>query len=392
MALSVGKSGSEDAYKAGKEAVEDADGSDADIVYVFASTAYDLEDVLKGVKDAAGETPIVGCTSTVEIADDVSTESVAVGAFHGVKAGIGIGTGLDDHSYNAGQEAIKQAVENFGDELTPFTLEQGGEHDRSTIINVFADPLHGNGVHVLGAISDFTGYGFSSAGQFAGDDLSFENTYVFYNGEVHENAVVCAVIDTGMSVGGDKAHGFNTTPNRYEVNDSEGAYVRELDGDAPADVYANIFGEDNATDPGFLLMTPFGIDLGEEEHQLRAALDVDDQGCFVCGAEVPQTDVTLMRAEKPKLLDAAGKAAREAREDAGLEKDSVEGALVYSCAGRHAIYDDMDLTAEEVERMKSEFSDDAEVLGLFAFGQIATSNGRPAFHEETASIQVFGEK
>lgn len=391
MNFSVGKSTAEDSGKAGEEAVESFSESEADLIYLFASTEHDLEELVKAASNQVSA-PVVGCSSTVEIANDADTGTAVAAAFEDVEVGIGMREGLDDHSYNAGKEAAREAVEDIGTEFKPYKVNEDGEKVRDTFVNIFSDPLHGNGVHVLDAIEEELGRGFSFAGQFAGDDLSFENAYIFHDGEVLENAVVCCIVKTDGQVGGDKAHGFEETPNSFNVSEAHGSYVKTLDGERPKDVYSNLFGEENAEDPGFLLMTPFGLDLGEEEHELRVTLDVDEEGCFVCGAEVPEgEEVSLMRAEKPKLLDAAGEAAGEAFNDSGLETDDLDGALMFSCAGRHAIYDDMDKTREEVERVKEELGD-TPVFGLFAFGQIATSNGGPAFHEETASIQVFGEK
>ncbi|MFB6145372.1 MAG: FIST signal transduction protein [Candidatus Nanohaloarchaea archaeon] len=391
MDFTVASSSTENSEKAGKQVVQDFNSGKTDLIYLFASTEHELEEL---VEAASGEVdvPVIGCSSTVEVAGGAETGSAVAAGFSDVEVGIGMREGLDDHSYNAGKEAAREAIEDIDTDFTSYTINEEGEKERDTFVNIFADPLHGNGVHVLDAIEEELGRGYSFAGQFAGDDLSFENAYVFHDGEVVENAVVCCIVKTEGQIGSDKAHGFEETPNSFNVSEAHGSYVKALDGERPKNVYSNLFGEENAEDPGFLLMTPFGLDLGEEEHELRVTLDVDDKGCFVCGAEVPEgEEVSLMRGEKPKLLDAAGRAAREALDDSGLQEDNLEGALVFSCAGRHAIYDDMEKTREEVERIQEELGD-TPVFGLFAFGQIATSNGRPAFHEETASIQVFGEK
>lgn len=391
MEFSVASSSAKTSEKAGKQVVEDFKEDKIDLIYLFASTEHDLEKLVEAASSEVN-TPVIGCSSTVEIAGEAETGSAVAAGFQDVEVGIGMREGLDDHSYNAGKEAAREAIEDIDEEFSPYTVNEDGEKERDTFVNIFADPLHGNGVHVLDAIEEELGRGYSFAGQFAGDDLSFEKAYVFHDGEVIENAVICCIVKTEGQIGSEKAHGFEETPNSFHVSEAHGAYVKELDGERPKNVYSNLFGEENAEDPGFLLMTPFGLDLGEEEHELRVTLDVDEKGCFMCGAEVPEGEkVSLMRAEKPKLLDAAGRAAREALDDSGLEENDLEGALVFSCAGRHAIYDDMEKTREEVERIQEELGD-TPVFGLFAFGQIATSNGGPAFHEETASIQVFGEK
>jgi hypothetical protein len=390
MRLTTGISKNNDSYEAGKEAVEQAEGADSEIIYLFASTSHDLDRLIDGAQEAAKGTPLVGASSTVEITKTATEGAAVAGGFHDVKVSIGLGKGLDDNSYEAGKSAVNEAIEGFEGELIPYKIGDDGQKEKNVIVNMFADTLHGHGVHILDGITEELGYGFSTAGQFAGDDLSFENTFIFYNEEVLEDAVSCIIMETENEVGGDKAHGFDQTPNKYEVTDADATYLKELDGKRPLTVYKNLFGEENAEDPGFLLMTPLGIDRGEKEPQLRVTLDVDEEGCFSLGAPIEEDiEINMMRAKKPKLLDAAGKAAKEALEDAGLGKNEAKGALVFSCAGRHAVYDDMNLTEEEINRISEELGEDVPILGLFAFGQVATTNGRPRFHEETASIQVF---
>lgn len=400
MYASVGSAEGNDARSVGNQAAKEAATGDEALVYVFASSEYDLPEVVGAVDEQFADVPVVGCSSTVEVADGtVQRGSVVVGALNGddVRAGVGIEQGLDDDSYAAGRSAMQAAFRSFPDEeIVPFRKEK--RHDwakrQNLFVTIFADPLHGVGVDVLEGINDVLGPGFSTTGQFAADDMAFERTLVFHDGEVHEDAVVTTIVEADNMVGSSKAHGFKATPNTYRVTEAEKNEVRKLDDRPPAAIYEELFGEDNARDPGFLLMTPFGLRIeGEDEHQIRVTLDVDDQGCYHCGAAVPEGEtVQLLRGEKPSLLDAASTAASNALEDGGIDEGDAEAVLVFSCVGRDAIYDDPELTQEEIDRVRETAGEDATVFGLYGFGQIATSRGWAAFNEETLALQVIGRE
>lgn len=393
MNLEVNSSEHDSAEKAVKETTENFEAENPDLMYLFSSYAYDMEKAVQKLNELYPNADIVGCSSSVEITSDgMNTESLVVAAFDNVDAGIGVGKKIGEDSYEAGKEAVKQAA-NQVDVID--SKEEDVEVDdlkrESIVVNVFADPLNGVGVDILEAINDYLGQGFNVAGQFAADNLDFEETFVAHNNEVYNDAVVVSIFDTSENVGLNKAHGFQKMPQSFEVEEADKNIVKSLEGDKPAQVYENLFGEEDARDPGFLLMTPFGMDVGGDEPEIRVTIDVDKDDCFVCGASVPENEeVTLLRGEKQELLKAASKASKKAVEDAHLKKDQTEAALVFSCVGRHAIYNDEELTQKEVENVLEELDENTEVIGLYGFGQIATTDGYARFNEETMVVQVIG--
>lgn len=393
MKLEVEHTDVDDTAKAVEKITDSFKEEEPDLLYVFASYSYDMEKIAEVLTAKYDETEIVGCSSAVEVSSQgVNTESLVIAAISGVEVGTGIGKHIGEDSYASGSSAIKEAAENLNVvETEEDTIKVDDLKRESIIVNVFADPLNGVGIDILEAINDYLGQGFNVAGQFAADNLEFEETFVLHNGEVYNDAVVVSMFDTSENVGLNKAHGFQKMPQQYEVKESDKNIVRDLGGQKPAEIYGDLFGEDQAKDPGFLLMTPFGMDVGAEEPEIRVTIDVDDEGCFVCGASVPeQEEVTLLRGEKQKMLEAATKASQKAREDAHLEKDQTEAAFIFSCVGRHAIYNDEEITAEEVQNVKDQLGEDTEVIGLYGFGQIATTNGYARFNEETMVVQIMG--
>lgn len=397
MKLSTGISKKENAHEAGKEAAEKAYEGNEKIAYVFATSKCELEKALEGVSEVFKEIPIAGCSSMIEIVNGkTERRSVVVGGFSGdIDAGVGIGHGLEENSKKAGKTAIKKAADQLSsEEIVPYRKikANGWETQKDTIINIFADTLHGNGARMLEGINEFLGPGYGIAGQFAADELEFQHTYVFYNGKVFEDAVVCTVIKTDQKIGTGSAHGFQPTQHQYKVTKSEQNYVSEINGKPPAEVYKEIYGE-KIEEPGFLLMTPFGMkDENENRYRLRVGLDIDEKGGFSCGAPVPNNqEITLMIGQKNKLMDAAEEAAEKAMQNAGLEKGQADVVLVNSCVARDAIYQDEKLTQEEIDRVLGK-TGDANIFGIYGFGQIGPSRGWASFNEETMIIQVIGQE
>src|SRR5207248_1356060 len=67
--MAVGQSNDADARRAGHEAVSAAlTGPDPRLLVVFCCEGYDLEALVAGARDAAGEVPLVGCSTAGEIA------------------------------------------------------------------------------------------------------------------------------------------------------------------------------------------------------------------------------------------------------------------------------------------------------------------------------------
>ncbi len=61
-------------HNAAKQALEKSGQSTADIAVVLASSLYNQEEMLKGVRDALGGAPVVGCSSAGTITDSGAEE------------------------------------------------------------------------------------------------------------------------------------------------------------------------------------------------------------------------------------------------------------------------------------------------------------------------------
>lgn len=73
-------SNEDDSFSAGKNALEQVCSDSTDLVYLFASTEHELEEVLEGAGEVAGDVPVIGCSSTVEISNGAETGSVVAGS------------------------------------------------------------------------------------------------------------------------------------------------------------------------------------------------------------------------------------------------------------------------------------------------------------------------
>src|SRR5687768_15478126 len=66
--LAVGQSGDADARTAGHAAAAKAlAGPDPKLLVVFCSEAYDQAELVEGIREAAGDTPMIGCSTAGEI-------------------------------------------------------------------------------------------------------------------------------------------------------------------------------------------------------------------------------------------------------------------------------------------------------------------------------------
>ena len=123
----VGKSSQKDAYEAGfeacKQALEKSGEDKADLLVVFSSVSLDPEQIIRGVREAGNNAPIIGCTDAGNITNQgPSKNSVGVMAISSdqLKFYTGLGENIKGGAREAGQAVAKEIKEQAGDSLKAF--------------------------------------------------------------------------------------------------------------------------------------------------------------------------------------------------------------------------------------------------------------------------------
>lgn len=395
MALKIGIGLSvqnQNAYAAGaeaaKQALEKAGVEKADFAVLMASSLYAQEDLLRGVKEALGNTPFIGCTTAGTITDyGLHEQSAAVLAlssdtltFHPIKV-----EGISENMRAAGEKFAAE-VRGAGDAKVAF---------------IFSDALAGNGTELVRGVLGTLGASFPLMGGAAADDMNFKKTIQYYNGEAFTNAAVgFAIAGTVVyAVGAD--HGWQPVGNPRTVTKAKGTTLYELDGKPAFSIYADYFGERAGDFKKTLSLAAVSYPLGMKiedtgTYMIRVPLSVQEDGSIVCGAEVIEgSTVSLMIGTIESALGAAEHTTE--RLSSETKEASPRVAFVSDCVARKILFGER--REEEFQAIKRMMGEAGHIFGFYSYGQIAPLGVKdqnvntcdPGFYEQSISLAVIGE-
>jgi hypothetical protein len=369
---------------AGREAAAAAlDGrDDARLLVVFASDAHDLPALLGGLRDVAGEVPLVGCTTAGEIAaDGPGDSSVVVMALGG------------DFSVvtSAAQVEGEDGLRTAGAEVA--RAVEGVAHREHRALLLLSDGLAGDQEELVRGAYGVLGAGVPLVGGCAGDDLRMARTLQLHGDRVLSGAVVAAAIGSDAPLGIGVSHGWRRVGDAMLVTASEGNRVLSLDDEPALDVYLRRLGapEEAWTDPAaftrFALTHPLGLSRRRgEEVRFVAEADFGDRS-LVCVARVPAGGLTwFMEGDDASVLQATDDACAAAL--APLDGQPPVGVLAFDCIARRGVLEAGGL-GREVRRIAAHAAG-APVAGFYTYGEIARTSGTGGFHNQTLVVLALG--
>jgi hypothetical protein len=382
--FAVGESSVPDSRTAGAEAAAQAlVGADPALLVVFASDAYDHVELLGGIREQAGEVPLVGCSTAGEIATSGPGDArVVVSALGG--AGFSVATaaaeGASGHLRESGAEAAS-CLEDVADRS-------------NTVLMLLTDGLAGDQAEIVRGAYSVAGAHVPLAGGCAGDDLKMEATFQFHGDRVLTDAVVAAAVSSEGPIGIGVRHGWRTVGDPMLVTRAEGNVVTELDGEPALDAYlARLDAPQEArADAGaftrFAQTHPLGLASRTREPHVRFIGGADfEQHSLTTIAEVPQGGLAwLMEGDARSVLEATDGACSDAL--TALDGHAPLGFLAFDCIARRGVLGDLGIVAE-IEQVARR-ADGAPVAGFYTYGEIARTRGVSGFHNQTLVLLTLG--
>jgi hypothetical protein len=375
--MGTGTSAAQDSRSAGSIAASTAlaGRTDAALLVVFCNLRHDLASVLTGIREVAGEIPLIGCSTAGELTAAGPTDrDVVVTALGG--PGVRVATravpGLSADQRLAGARAA-EAMTGLGDDGNPLLM-------------VFGDGQVSRQEEMLRGAYGVLGAAVPLVGGFAGDSVNLSKTYLLFGDEVLTDAVVSAAIRTDGEFGIGVAHGYRQVGDALRVTRSVDSRVSELDDRPALDVYLERLGAPAAAygDPAmfaaFALGHPLGISRrsGTEMRFIKGA-DFSERTLLTL-ADVPQGGTAwLMSGDAEDLLDAAMTAREQALANLG---GPAAGLMVFDCIARRTVLGEQGLVTE-VDRFSL---DGLPLAGFYSHGEIARVRGINGFHNQTAVV------
>lgn len=381
-------------YAAAKTAADRAAGGTADFLFVFASPALQQEDMMRGIRDAVGPVPLIGCSTAGEITNEgPSQKSVGVMAIRSDALSFytGVGADIKSGARSAGQAVAREVKEKAQKPLRAFIM--------------LPDVLTGNGADIVRGVSDVLGPHFPIVGGAAGDDFLFEKTWQYRDGEVVSGAVAGAGLAGDFTMGIGVRHGWVPIGMPMKVTKAEGAVLHELDGKPAISIYEDYFGaraeELRKEALARLAITyPLGLKIPEyqEEYLIRDPITVDEKGSITCAAEIPEgSEVRLMIGSKEKAVEAAEDAARHLMKEFEMDKTKPKFVLMFNCIAREKLF--AQKANDEIHAVLQIMGPDVPLLGFYTYGEQAPLGGEvrnlekcdSRFYNETVVMFAVGE-
>lgn len=257
-----------------------------ELLLFHTSTLFDLDTVAKEISARFPHVNIVGCTSAGEFnKNGYGTEKLLAVAF--LKNEFSIATALVpnlgevnfDEAHDIAS-ALRRALQG---------RERRYDTEQHFVISVL-DGLTRHEEHFLETFA--TAFGnIPHLGGSAGDDLKLEATYVFYNGEFHQDAAVLLLVGTGKPFTVFSIDHINSPVSKLVVThaDPESRTVYEINGEPAAQYYASLLGM-KAEDltPDVFSMFPLAVMVGGK-YFIRSIQKVDlatNAITFYCAVDI----------------------------------------------------------------------------------------------------------
>jgi hypothetical protein len=373
--IRVGHAWDTDARAAGVAATLEACGSaDPELLLVFASFNYDLRELLDGVTEAAGDVPIIGCSTAGEIGPGpVLNSGVVVVGFGGDFAvTTTYATGLCERPRGVGED-IARALLPLPD-------------TRHRVVIMLTDALAGDQQEMIRGAYSVLGATVPLVGGGAGDNMRMVTSRQFYGGKIMQDAVVAACVGTDAPIGLAIRHGWHCQGDGMVVTASAGNDVHTFDDQPALDIYLDRFGAPPGieTDPAafaeFALTRPLAF-AKRGDVAVRHVLGADPEArALACAGGVPKgAAVWLASGDVASTLAAADRACADAISD--LDGAPLLGLLVFDCAGRRAILGDDGVVAEHRDMLRRATT--APLAGFYTYGEVARVKGVSGFHNQT---------
>ncbi|MEW6681058.1 MAG: FIST N-terminal domain-containing protein, partial [bacterium] len=302
----------------------------------------------------SGKVPMIGCTTSGEIKDDIFFGSLVVVVVECEENEEIEVRGVED-IYNNPREAGQSIVKD--------------EYDQGFLL-VFSYGLFSQTSVLVKGINDYLSPKVSLIGALAGDDLKRKETYQFYNGKVFTKGLCSAFFKTSSKIKTALRHGFYPKSPPLRVTKASDNVIHQIDNHRAAKVYLEFLGlsEDELAfgspcDIKEVRHSPIGIPQITGDYKIKEFLEFKKDGSIVCDSYIPENTIIRILGEDSKsLIDAGRDCAKEV-----IEGISPKAIFLFSSAARMLILGED--AKNEIDEIKKEIKD-VPMVGFYSYGEI----------------------
>jgi len=251
---------------------------DTRAVLFFASTRYDLDELARALRERCTAPVVVGCTS--------AGEHGPAGPSRGGISAVGFGGDVEVDCRRIALDRIDEGVA----EVAASSVKLRTRHpDWKAFGLLLADGLSKQEERLALALYREAPM-IPIVGGSAGDDLTFEQTLVFHDGEFHGNAAVFASFSLNASISALKFQHFEPGEELFVITDADPdeRIIREINGEPAREFYARAIGvPPEQLDSAAFSRHPIVVQIGDETY-VRSIASLSDDGSLrmFCAVDV----------------------------------------------------------------------------------------------------------
>lgn len=363
----------------------------ASLAFIFTSTEFAHQLVLRAANNLLGEIPILGCSS-----QGILTNK---GAF---KYGFAVLlVALNPQTFfniAAIKNVNRDTSLSSGEELANKLL-YGFKNVRRSLSIIFSDKLITNGTNLINGLQETLGRSFPLIGASASDDFGNQKTFQYVNQELLSEACSGILFGGKFNFGFGIKHGWFALGKIRCVSASSGNVIEEIDGAPAVKLYEDYFAKDTMALAKELrrisVSYPLGLYLqGEKECLLRNIVSIKNDGSLVTQGDVPQNSkIRLMISTEDSRLKAVIAACEDAKRN--LAGGKIKFVMVFDSAARLALLgrqNDIELGV-----IKEVFGKDTPLIGISTNGEQAPLKsinylGQTYLHNQSINILAIGDQ
>ena len=253
---------------------------------------------------------------------------------------------------------------------------------------IVASGLGHNGQDLVEGILDTAGNDTKMYGGLAGDDIRFENNYVFSGHHVFDSgAIVLAFDPSKIDIHGLATSGWVGLGKDLTITSAESNIVYSIDNHPALAVYKKYLSVEDDDLPAIGIEYPLLIKRDDDTYALRAVMSVDrkKQALIFAGSVPVNSIVTFSSSPGFEVIDRT-KERIEKFYNIHPEADLI---LLFSCMARHLALGPV--IAEEIIYPVEKWG--KPLSGFFTYGEIGTNAGKTCdFFNQTYSLVILKEK
>jgi len=303
------------------------DSEEIEVIIYFASSSYEPSKIAKFMQDSFPNKKVFGCSSAGEIISGKIDNSsiVAMGFTKDVISSLSI-TVLENISKEIDLSKFKENVKkDLG--ISAEDLDY-----KKYLGLILVDGISVAEEHLMDKLGNVTNIIFSGAS--AGDDLKFQETYIYYDGKVYNNAALLVVIEPTRGYYVIKTESYNLTGKKLVANkvNEKDRIIEEFNGKPALTEYLSQVGQEFLPESAFVYFAnnPLGLRVGHDIY-IRAPRAVADNNTLLLQCNLLEgMEVELLECSSADIVADTKKALDKAKKELG----EINALLSFNCAYR----------------------------------------------------------